>query len=85
MTPICATPNRFPLQEKGGIRAFFKREVLPCAEDAWYVESSIKIGYAINFTRYFYEPQPMRSLEEIRADILALKKDAGKLEKSLGI
>ena len=42
---------------------------------AWYVESSVKIGYEISFTRYFYKPQPMRSLEEIRADILALEKE----------
>ena len=83
--PDLRDTEQVPLQEKGGIRAFFKREVLPYAKDAWYLESSIKIGYAINFTRYFYEPQPMRSLEEIRADILALKKDVNKLEKSLGI
>ena len=83
--PDLRDTEQVPLQGKGGIRAFFKREVLPCAEDAWYVESSIKIGYAINFTRYFYKSQPMRSLEKIHADILALKKEASKLEKSLGI
>jgi len=65
--------EQIPLLEGGGIEAFIKREVLPHAADAWYVESSVKIGYEINFTRYFYKPQPMRSLEEIRADILALE------------
>ncbi len=64
--------EQIPLQEEGGIEAFLKREVLPHATDTWYVESSVKIGYEISFTRYFYKPQPMRSLEEIRADILAL-------------
>ena len=64
--------EQIPLLEEGGIEAFLKRVVLPHATDAWYVESSIKIGYEISFTRYFYKPQPMRSLEEIRADILAL-------------
>jgi uncharacterized protein (TIGR02391 family) len=35
--------------------------VLPHAPDAWYVPDSVKIGYEISFTRYFYKPQPMRS------------------------
>ena len=33
----------------------------------------MKVGYEISFTRYFYKPQPLRSLEEIRADILPLE------------
>ena len=37
--------------------------------------TSVKIGYEISFTRYFYKPQPLRSLEEIRADILALERE----------
>ena len=67
--------EQIPLLEEGGIEAFIKREVLPHAPDAWYVEGSVKIGYEISFTRYFYKPQPMRTLEEIRADILALEKE----------
>ena len=59
----------------GGIEAFLKREVLPHAPDAWYVPDSVKTGYEISFTRYFYKPQPLRTLEEIRADILALEKE----------
>ena len=45
-----------------------------------YVEDGVKIGYEISFTRYFYKPQPMRTLEEIRADILALEQESGGLE-----
>ena len=67
--------EQIPLTEEGGIEAFLKREVLPHAADAWYVPDSVKIGYEISFTRYFYKPQPMRTLEEIRADILALEKE----------
>jgi type I restriction enzyme M protein len=67
--------EQVPLLEEGGIEAFLRREVLPHAPDAWYVESSVKTGYEISFTRYFYKPQPMRTLEEIRADILALEKE----------
>ncbi len=67
--------EQVPLLEEGGIEAFLRREVLPHAPDAWYVPDSVKTGYEISFTRYFYKPQPMRTLEEIRADILALEKD----------
>ena len=67
--------EQIPLQEEGGIDAFLQREVLPYAADAWYQPDSVKIGYEISFTRYFYEPQPMRPLEEIRSDILALEKE----------
>ena len=36
---------------------------------------SVKVGYEISFTRYFYKPQPLRPLEDIRADILALERE----------
>ena len=67
--------EQVPLLEEGGIEAFLRREVLPYAEDAWYDPASVKTGYEISFTRYFYKPQPLRTLEEIRADILALEKE----------
>ena len=67
--------EQVPLVEEGGIEAFLRREVLPYAPDAWYVFESVKIGYEISFTRYFYKPQPLRTLEEIRADILTLEKE----------
>ncbi len=67
--------EQIPLQEDGGIDAFLKREVLPYAADAWYRPEVVKVGYEISFTRYFYKPEPMRSLEEIRGDIVALEKE----------
>ena len=67
--------EQIPLQEEGGIEAFPEREVLPHAADAWYKADNVKIGYEVSFTRYFYKPQPMRSLEDIRADILALEQE----------
>ena len=67
--------EQVPLLEEGGIEAFLRREVLPYAPDAWYDADSVKIGYEISFTRYFYKPQPLRTLEEIRADILALEQE----------
>ena len=67
--------EQVPLLEPGGIEAFIRREVLPYTPDAWVDESATKIGYEISFTRHFYEPQPLRSLAEISADILALEKE----------
>ena len=67
--------EQVPLLEEGGIEAFLRREVLPYAPDAWYDPASVKTGYEISFTRYFYKPHPMRSLEEIRADIMALERE----------
>lgn len=58
---------------KGDIQAYFEGEVLPHVPDAWIDETKTKIGYEINFTKYFYKYQPLRSLKEIRADILALE------------
>ena len=65
--------EQVPLLEEGGVEAFLRREVLPYAPDAWYVQNSTKTGYEVSFTRYFYKPQPLRTLDEIRADILALE------------
>jgi type I restriction enzyme M protein len=74
-----------PLTEPGGIAAFIRREVLPHAPDAWVDASKTTIGYEISFTRYFYKPQPLRSLAEIRADILAVQKETeGLLEQIIG-
>lgn len=64
-----------PLLEEGGIEAFIRREVLPHVPDAWIVADKVQVGYEISFTRYFYKPKPMRTLEEIRRDIEALEKE----------
>ncbi|WP_419941185.1 type I restriction-modification system subunit M [Candidatus Palauibacter sp.] len=78
--------EQIPLQEVGGIEEFLRREVLPYAEDAWYVPKSVKIGYEISFNRYFYKPEPMRTLEEIRTDILAEEREtAGLLHEIMGL
>jgi type I restriction enzyme M protein len=75
--------EQVPLLEAGGIEAFIKREVLPYTSDAWIKEGSEKIGYEVSFTRHFYKPQPLRSLEDIRKDILALEKETGGLLSDL--
>ena len=68
--------EQIPLLEDGGIEAFFRREVLPYTPDAWIKADATKIGYEISFTRHFYQPQPLRTLAEIRADILAVEEEA---------
>jgi type I restriction enzyme M protein len=73
--PKVRDTEQVPLLEKGGVDAFVRREVLPYAPDAWYDPTSIKIGYEISFSREFYKPQLLRTLAEIRADILALERD----------
>lgn len=77
--------EQVPLKEPDGIDAFFAREVLPHAPDAWIATDKTQIGYEISFARYFYKPAPLRTLAEIRADILALEKQSeGLLHKIVG-
>ena len=68
--------EQVPFLEDGGIEAFIRREVLPYTPDAWIKQDATRIGYEISFTRHFYKPQPLRTLEEISADILAIEKEA---------
>ena len=67
--------EQIPLLEPGGIAGFIEREVWPHVPDAWIDPAKTQIGYEISFTRYFYKPTPMRTLEEIRADIMALERE----------
>jgi type I restriction enzyme M protein len=68
--------EQVPLLEEGDIEAFIRREVLPYTVDAWIKGDATKIGYEVSFTRHFYKPQPLRTLEEISADILAIEQEA---------
>ena len=58
------------------IEAFPHSEVSPYTPDAWIRADATKIGYEISFTRHFYKPKPLRTLEQISADILAIEKEA---------
>lgn len=55
------------------ILTYFKREVIPHVEEAWINLDSVKIGYEISFNKYFYQHTPLRSIEAITADLLALE------------
>jgi len=65
------------------IPEYFDREVKPHLPDAWINEDKTKIGYEINFTKYFYEFKPLRPLAEIKADILALEEKSLEAEKTV--
>ena len=78
--------EQVPLLEDGGIEAFIEREVLPYVPDAWVDDSATKTGYEISFTRYFYKPQELRPLSEIREDIIALDQESeGLLDQILNL
>lgn len=62
-----------PLKED--VDEYMKREVLPHVPDAWVDDSKTKIGYEINFNRYFYKYTPPRPLEEIEADLKMIEKE----------
>ena len=86
-SPACHEPGYLPGpdDQRTAVETFLRREVLPYAPDAWYDPASVKVGYEINFNRYFYKPKALRSLEEIRADLLAVDKEAeGLLGELLG-
>jgi type I restriction enzyme M protein len=63
-----------PLKES--IHDYFLREVKPHVDEAWIDLDKTKIGYEISFNKYFYQHKPLRSIEEVSAEILALDKES---------
>ncbi|RUR17636.1 SAM-dependent DNA methyltransferase [Legionella sp. km535] len=55
------------------IQRYFLTEVKPHVDDAWINLDSVKIGYKINFNKYFYRQKPLRSLDEVASDIITLE------------
>lgn len=71
---------------KDSIHRYFLAEVKPHVEEAWINLDSVKIGYEISFNKYFYRHKPLRSLEDVTQDILALEEKAdGLISDILGI
>lgn len=74
-----------PFSYEGGIAAFIENEVKPYAPDAFIKPGTEKIGYELSFTKYFYKPVQLRTLEEIAADIRAIEKETdGLLDEIIG-
>ena len=64
---------------KQDIKEYMTREVLPHVPDAWVDDSKTKIGYEINFNRYFYKYSPPRPLEEIEADLKQIENEIARM------
>lgn len=65
--------EQVPLTYEGGIEAFVRNEILPYSPDAIVDTDDYVIGYELSFTKYFYKPKQLRTLDEIRADIRAIE------------
>ena len=77
--------EQVPFSYKGGITAFIENEVKPYAPLAYIVPGNEKVGYELSFTKYFYQPVQLRTLEEITADIRAIEAETdGLLDEVLG-
>lgn len=88
--PLIAVPEKDEYGEdvidRETINEYFRREVLPHVSDAWIDWDKTKVGYEINITKYFYKYKPLRSLAEIRADILALETETdGMIKQAVGV
>ena len=69
--PALRDYERVPLTED--IDDYYQREVKPHLPDSWLDRKKDKVGYEINFNRYFYQHTPLRSLKEITDEMLALE------------
>jgi len=73
-----------PLNDQ--IHRYFQAEVKPHIAEAWINLDSVKIGYEISFNKYFYRHKPLRSMNDVAKDIIALEKQAeGLIADILGI
>ena len=74
-----------PFHYEGGVAAFVENEVKPYAPDVYFDETKNIVGYELSFTKYFYQPVQLRTLEEITADIRAIEVETdGLLDEIIG-
>ena len=66
--------ERIPLDED--VQDFMEREVLPHVPDAWVPDPEGKVGYEVNFTKYFYRYEPLRPSADIAKELTALDVEA---------
>lgn len=77
--------EQVPFSYEGGIDAFIENEVKPYAPLAFIKPGTEKVGYELSFTKYFYQPVQLRTLEEITADIRAIEAETdGLLDEIIG-
>jgi len=71
---------------KDNIHRYFLAEVKPHVDETWINLDSTKIGYEISFNKYFYRHKPLRTMEKVARDIIALEQQAeGLIADILGI
>ena len=74
-----------PFRYEGGIEGFFENEIKPYSPDAIIDMKSVETGYELSFTKYFYKPKQLRTIEEISGDIRAIEERTdGLLNEILG-
>jgi len=73
--------ERVPLSES--VDDYYEREVKPHVPESWMVRSKDKVGYEINFTKYFYKFDPLRSLTEISTDLKSIEQEIDRLSVGL--
>lgn len=79
--PALKDSENIPLKED--IQSFFEREVIPFANDAWWNEAETKVGYEINFNKFFYKYTPPRNKADIAADLFAIEQETENLLKEI--
>ena len=75
--------EQIPFTYVGGINSFMRNEVKPFAPYAWIDDKKTLIGYELSFTKYFYKPINLRTIEEIVSDIKLLEKETDGLMKEI--
>ncbi|MCZ2845091.1 MAG: class I SAM-dependent DNA methyltransferase [Candidatus Bathyarchaeota archaeon] len=73
--------ERIPLTDD--IEEYYNGEVKPHLPNSWMDREKDKVGYEINFTKYFYQYKPLRSLKEITSDLLELEKESEGIFKEI--
>ena len=74
-----------PFRYEGGIEGFYKNEILPYSPDAIIDMKSVETGYELSFTKYFYKPKQLRTIDEISKDIRGIEERTdGLLNEILG-
>lgn len=79
--PALKDYENIPLKED--IQTFFEREVIPFADDSWWNKDETKIGYEINFNKYFYQYTAPRNKADIAADLFAIEHETENLLKEI--
>lgn len=71
--PDLRTNEIVPFMYPDGIEGYMEKEILLYTPDAWVDEKKTQIGYELSFTKYFFHPRELRSIEDITSDLRAIE------------